>query len=119
MAKRAGGPLAPAGLAEDGLMTMWSLWAMTEAEAHTLNVLYHLVGKPPAERDPAVAEAAIAALAQPFAVLDQALAKDGFVVGGRFTVADLNLAEVFRYAQPAPQLFAAAPAGHSGTPQPG
>jgi glutathione S-transferase len=109
MAKRAGGPLAPRDLAEDGLMTMWSLWAMTEAEPHTLNVLYHLVGKPPAERDPAVAEAAIAALAQPFAVLDGALAATGFVVGGRFTVADLNLAEVFRYAQPAPALFAAAP----------
>ncbi|HZH45225.1 MAG TPA: glutathione binding-like protein, partial [Roseococcus sp.] len=49
------------------------------------------------------------ALAQPFAVLDGALAATGFAVGGRFTVADLNLAEVFRYAQPAPALFAAAP----------
>ena len=109
MAKRAGGPLAPAGLAEDGLMTQWSLWAMTEAEPHTLNVLYHSIGKPPAERDPAVLAAAVAALAQPFAVLDAALARSGVVVGDRFTVADLNLAEVFRYAQPAPQLFAAAP----------
>ena len=109
MAKRAGGPLAPRDLAEDGLMTMWSLWAMTEAEPHAINVLYHTIGKPPAERDPAVLAAAIAALAQPFAVLDTALAKDGFAVGGRFTVADLNLAEVFRYAQPAPELFDAAP----------
>ncbi|MFZ4531508.1 MAG: glutathione binding-like protein, partial [Alsobacter sp.] len=29
----------------------------------------------------------------------------GHPVGGRFTVADINLAEVFRYAQAAPQLF--------------
>ena len=109
MSKRAGGPLAPRDLAEDGLMTMWSLWAMTEAEPHTINVLYHTIGKPPAERDAGVLGAAVAALAQPFAVLDEALAKDGFAVGGRFTVADLNLAEVFRYAQPAPELFEAAP----------
>jgi glutathione S-transferase len=109
MSKRAGGPLAPRDLAEDGLMTMWSLWAMTEAEPHTINVLYHTIGRPPAERDAGVLGAAVAALAQPFAVLDEALAKDGFAVGGRFTVADLNLAEVFRYAQPAPELFEAAP----------
>ena len=109
MAKRAGGPLAPRDLAEDGLMTMWSLWAMTEVEPHSINVLYHSIGKPPAERDPAVLAAAVAALAQPFAVLDEALARDGFAVGGRFTVVDLNLAEVFRYAQPAPALFEAAP----------
>ena len=31
------------------------------------------------------------------------------MVGHRFTVADVNLAEVFRYAQPAPELFAAHP----------
>ena len=109
MAKRAGGALAPRDLAENGLMTMWSLWAMTEVEPHSINVLYHSIGKPPAERDAGVLAAAVAALAQPFAVLDQALAASGFVVGGRFTVADLNLAEVVRYAQPAPELFEAAP----------
>lgn len=109
LAKKHGGPLAPKDLAEDGLMTQWSLWAMTEAEPHTINVLYHRVGYPPGQRDAAVAEAAVAALRQPFAVLDAALAKDGWLVGGRFTVADVNLAEVIRYAQPAPELFEAAP----------
>ena len=39
-------------------------------------------------------------------VLDAALAKDGYLVGGRFTVADINVAEVVRYAQAAPELFA-------------
>ena len=29
----------------------------------------------------------------------------GWLVGGRFTVADLSLAEVLRYAQPAKELF--------------
>jgi glutathione S-transferase len=56
-----------------------------------------------------VANAAVAALRQPFAVLDAALARHGHPVGGRFTVADINLAEVVRYAQAAPELFEAAP----------
>lgn len=109
LAKKHGGPLAPADVAEDGLMTMWSLWAATEVEPHSLNVIYHMVDKPSGERDAAVARAAIEALRAPFAVLDAALAATGFVVGGRFTVADINLAEVARYAMPAADLFAAAP----------
>jgi len=109
LAKKHGGPLAPATVAEDGLMTMWSLWAATEVEPHSIQIIYHRVGKPPEERDPAVAQAAIDALHAPFAVLDDALAATGFIVGGRFTVADLNVAEVLRYAMPAPELFDAAP----------
>jgi glutathione S-transferase len=109
LAKKHGGPLAPADVAEDGLMTMWSLWAATEVEAQALTVLNHRVGKPPAERDAKIAQAAIEALRAPFAVLDAALAATGFLVGGRFTVADINVAEVVRYAMPAPELFEAAP----------
>jgi glutathione S-transferase len=109
MAKKHGGPLAPANLAEDGQMTAWALWAATEAEPHTIDVLYHRFAKPPEERDAAKADAAVAALRAPFAVLEDALAESGFLVGGRFTVADLNTAEVIRYAQPATELFDAAP----------
>jgi glutathione S-transferase len=56
-----------------------------------------------------LAQAAIEALRGPFAVLDEHLATNGNVVGERFTVADINTAEVFRYALPAPELFEAAP----------
>jgi len=109
MAKKHGGPLAPANLREDAEMTAWSIWAMTEAEPHTIQILYNMLARPEAERDAALAQASIEALRAPFAVLDAALAKTGFVVGGRFTVADINLAEVIRYATPAKELFAAAP----------
>ena len=44
LAKKHGGPLAPADVAEDGEMGMWSLWAATEVEPHALNVLYHRIG---------------------------------------------------------------------------
>ena len=109
LAKKHGGPLAPATVAEDGLMTMWALWAAADVEPHSINVLYHTIGKPPAERDPKIAAAAIDALRPHFATLDKHLAATGFVVGARFTMADLNVAEVVRYAMPAKELFAAAP----------
>jgi glutathione S-transferase len=109
LAKKHGGPLAPANIAEDGQMAMWSLWAATEVEPHSLAILNHRVGKPPAERDAKIAQAAIETLRAPFAVLDKALAANGYIVGGRFTVADINVAEVVRYAMPAPELFEAAP----------
>jgi glutathione S-transferase len=109
LAKKHGGALAPTDVVEDGQMTMWTLWAATGVEPHSLQVLYHLAAKPEAERDPAVARAAVEALRAPFAVLDRHLAATGFVVGGRFTVADVNVAEVLRYAMPAGELFDAAP----------
>jgi glutathione S-transferase len=82
---------------------------MTECEPHAIEIMYNRVGKPPEERSEAKARECVASLRAPFAVLDQALANSGYAVGGRFTVADINLAEVFRYAQPAPDLFEAAP----------
>ena len=58
-----------------------------------------------------MAQAAIAALRGPFAVLDRHLMMHGgYAVGGRFTVADINLAECVRYASVAGELFDAAPA---------
>jgi glutathione S-transferase len=98
LARKHGGPLAPANVAEDGQMTMWSLWAVTEVEGPALAI---------AQNGPA--DGPQTALRAPFAVLDQALAENGHLVGGRFTVADLNVAEIVRYAQRAPALFEAAP----------
>jgi glutathione S-transferase len=109
LARKHGGPLAPADAAEDGQMTMWALWAANELEPHAITVLVHRVSRPPAERDAQLAQAAIDALRAPFAVLDRALAATGYLVGDRFTVADLNTVEVARYAMAAPELFEAAP----------
>jgi glutathione S-transferase len=109
LAKKYGGPLAPKNVAEDGQMGMWSLWAATTVEPHSIQVLYNMAAKPEAERDAALAAASVAALRAPFAVLDAALAQTGFLVSGRFTVADVNVSEVVRYAMPATSLFDSAP----------
>ena len=109
LACKHGGPLAPRDARETGSMTMWSLWAATRCEPHALTVLQRLPASAE-DHDPAAALAAVALLREPFRVLDAALRDGGgFAVGGRFTVADINLAEVFRYAQPAAELFDANP----------
>ena len=109
LARKHGGPLAPGDVAEEGLAAMWSLWAATEVEPHSIQILYNMAAKPPEERDAKVAAAALEALRAPFAVLDKALATTGYLIGGRFTVADINVAEVMRYALPAKELWAANP----------
>jgi glutathione S-transferase len=109
LARKHGGPLAPANVAEEGEMAMWSLWAATEVEPHAINIIYHRINNSGRPMDPKIADAAVEALRGPFAVLDKALAKTGHLVGGRFSVADINAAEVVRYAQAAPELFEAAP----------
>ncbi|ACL58550.1 glutathione S-transferase family protein [Methylobacterium nodulans] len=110
LARKHGGPLAPADLREDGLMTMWSLWAVTECEPHGLAILLHSGGER-SESDRRTVATAIETLRPAFAVLEAALRKaGGFLVGGRFTVADINVAEVLRYAQPATAFLAEHPA---------
>ncbi len=110
LAKKHGGALAPRDLREEGLMTMWALWAMTECEPCTLQILYHRKGASETEQDRTIADTAVAGVKRPFGVLDKALRDGGgYIVGRRFTVADVNTAEIFRYAQPATDLFEAHP----------
>jgi glutathione S-transferase len=108
LARKHGKSLGPANLAEDGQMSMWSLWAAAEVEPHSINIVYHRVSNAGRPMEPRIADEAVEALRSPFSVLDRAVA-GGFLVGGRFTVADINVAEVVRYAQAAPELFDAAP----------
>ncbi len=109
LARKHGGPLAPANVEEEGLAAMWALWAATECEPLGITVYRHRLTLPTEQRDEALAEQAVASLRKPFAVLDKALAKNGFLMGGRFTVADLNASEIIRYSLSAPELFADAP----------
>lgn len=100
LARKAGGPLAARDAQEEALMIQWALWAATEVEPRSLAIL----------RNTDV-EANAAALRRPFAVLERQLqAGGGHVLGGRFTVADIMVAEIVRYAAPAKALFAEFPA---------
>lgn len=109
LAKKHGGPLAPASLAEEAHMMMWTHWAATEVEALTTDILHHRLTYPPEKQQPTIADTAVLALRRPFAMLDDELRKTGWLVGKRFSVADLNVASVVNSARPAPELFEAAP----------
>ena len=109
LARKIGAPLGPKDLAEEGQIAMWSLWSATEAEPWAIQILMHRAYLPETERDPVAATRAAQALGPKFAVLDQHLARTDWLVADRFTVADINTAEVLRYAALATELFDRAP----------
>lgn len=109
LARKSGGPLAPASPAEEGDLLRWTFWVVTECEKDALTVLMHRVAMPADKRNPELAAQAEKALARPLAVLDAHLAKRPYVLGERFTVADVNLASVLAWAQASKELMSAQP----------
>lgn len=111
LARRTGGPLAPIDTGEEARMLNWILWAATQIEPHAVVVILHGVDLPEDQRDAGLYAAAVGSLQPRFSELNTALARaGGWLVGGRFTIADLIVAEALRYAQPEPSLFVAVPA---------
>jgi glutathione S-transferase len=94
LVKKHGGDLAPRDLAEEARILQWTFWAMTEVEATALTVLFCRVLRPEEERDLAAADKGEAELQKPLALLNEALAGGDYLVGERFTVADLNVSAV-------------------------
>ena len=54
LAKKHGGPLAPANLKEEAQINMWSMWALTELEPPGVQMLMHTLFLPEDKRNPAV-----------------------------------------------------------------
>lgn len=111
LARKLGGPLGPGDLAEEGQMLQWAFLAGTGVEGPALDILV-TVARGEAETDGGRARLATAteALARPCARIEAHLAASGdWLVGGRFTVADIALSECLRYAQPHPPALAPFP----------
>lgn len=110
IARKAGGPLAPSDERENALMEQWALYGMTSIEAHALAVMYARGdGRARTPAGEAEIAAEVARLRRPLGVVNSHLREHGHMVGGRFTVADINMAEIIRYAQAEPGLIAAYP----------
>lgn len=111
LARKAGGAIGPADAAELALMEQWSFFAVTTIEPEALTILFlHASGQQQKGEDAGLVAAAAERLVRPLKVLEDHLATHGHLVGGRFTVADLNVAEVMRYAQGHGELMAQFPA---------
>lgn len=95
IADKAGAPFGPADLAERAQMTMWSFWALSELERDAQTIGLNTVWAGPGRSDPAALDRAKTRLARPLSILNEYLGRGrGNLVGGRFTVADLNVASV-------------------------
>jgi glutathione S-transferase len=99
LARKHGGDLAPADIAEEGQALQWSFWVVTEIETPILTALFNLVMRPEGERDAEAAQKSIDSMQKPLAVLDAALAGKEYLMGGRFTVADLNVSSVLAWGK--------------------
>lgn len=71
---------------------------MTEIEPGLIDAFLHRAMLPEAQRDPKLADAGEQKLQRPLRVLDGELGRRRFLLGDRFTVADLNVASVLGIA---------------------
>lgn len=111
LATKHGGPLSPADAREAALMTQWALYGTAAIEPHALAILYVFAqGRGDTPEGQAELATHAEAARRPLAVLDAHLAAGSQMVGGRFTVADINMAEIVRYAQGHPTLLGDFPA---------
>ncbi|MDQ2064969.1 glutathione S-transferase family protein [Xinfangfangia sp. CPCC 101601] len=111
IARRFGGALGPQDEPEQALMEQWSLFAATGIETPALEILATLQsGATSLPESQAALAVAAEKLRRPLRRLEQHLAAKDWLVGDRFTVADINTAECLRYAQGHAPLMAEFPA---------
>ena len=96
--KHRAGRLYPTRLEDEARAWQWSFWGMTEVERPAMTALFNRVVLAEDKRDPLAAEAAEKALAAPLTVLDGVVGPGRYLLGGKFTVADLNVATILRNA---------------------
>lgn len=105
LARKHKGPLAPQSLTEEGQIESWSLWAVNEIEQSAVKIVLtydNELQDTPGGKDTIAVSNRL--LKRPFEVLNAHLAGQDYLVGNRFTVADLNVAEICRYAMTEPVL---------------
>ena len=94
LAKSYGGDLYPKDPADEARTWQWSVWGLTELEPHLMAILLNRMMLPEDQRDPAKVEQAENSLKRPLEVLDKQLADRNQLLGGDFSIADLNVASV-------------------------
>ena len=98
LAKKYGGDLYPKSEEDQARAVQWSFWGMTELEPGIMDVLIYRMMMPDDKKDPARAAAGEKGLARPLKVLEAHLAGRDTLLGGDFSIADLNVASVLSMA---------------------
>jgi glutathione S-transferase len=87
-----GSALVPRSLEEEALVTQWSFWVVAELEKPLVTLVVNAIGYRVVDEE-ALAKAR-SDLDRPLRVLDGDLSTRPWLLGDRFTVADLNVASV-------------------------
>ena len=90
-AKHSPGNLYPSDLHERFEAERWMEWQQTMINPASRNGFWHLIRLPADQRDPALIAQSNAAVELLMAMLDTHLATQSFIVGERFTMADIPL----------------------------
>ncbi|MBL4915979.1 glutathione S-transferase family protein [Szabonella alba] len=110
IARNHGGALAPKDAIEAAETDQWMLFGATALENPGLDLMFTLArGEAETPEGAARMAAAVAALERPLTRLETHLKGRDWLLGGRFTVADLMLAECLRYGQSHAPLLAPFP----------
>ena len=111
LARKFGGTLGPQSDIETAQMEQWALFAATSVETPALEIFYPIAeGRDTTPEGAALVAVASEKLRRPFTRLEAHLTAHPYLVGDRFTAADINTAECVRYAQGATTLMAGFPA---------
>ncbi|HVG49066.1 MAG TPA: glutathione S-transferase family protein [Rubellimicrobium sp.] len=111
LARQHGGEVGPRDEAENALMVQWALFAAASVEEPALAIQNaYQYGRTETEEGRAEVERAKEKLQRPLNALEAHLGVRQWMVGSRFTVADINMAEIVRYAQADPGLLPLFPA---------
>jgi len=96
--KHGAGRLYPASLQDEAKTWQWSLWALNEVDRGVNIWSLHAVRLPPEDRNAEKLAEALKVISTPFKVLDREFSGRPYLLGDKFTVADLNVAAVISRA---------------------
>ncbi|ALQ51018.1 glutathione S-transferase family protein [Nitrosomonas ureae] len=85
-------------LEDEAQIYKWSLFALTQMETACVNLILHRKVFDAKVRNPDIIQVAEKKLTKPLEVLNNHLAGKDFLVAGKFTVADINMAGVLSFA---------------------
>lgn len=94
LTKHYAGDLYPANPEDEAKANQWSVWAISEIEPLQMQIVIQKFFVPKDKQDQAEIDQASKGLVRPLKVLDHALRDSDYLLGEKFSVADLNVAGV-------------------------
>jgi glutathione S-transferase len=99
LAEQYGGALWPAATTHGSPHALqWSFWGISELEPHLMVMVLHKLMLPEEQRSPDLVTTAEKGMQRPLKVLEAHLADRKHLLGGDFTIVDLNVASVLSMA---------------------